>query len=94
MSVPTPVLKAIIENDSFLAHAHLGPDADSIGSTLALKLGLESVGKVVHIYCEDTIPEFASFLPHVDQFAVSTLEDAPKIYDADIYSLDSAKWGL
>lgn len=95
MSVPTPVLKAIIENDSFLAHAHLGPDADSIGSTLALKLGLESVGKVVHIYCEDTIPEFASFLPHVDQFAVSTLEDALKIYDADIYlSLDSAKWGL
>jgi len=95
MNIPPNILKALTDNDSFLAHAHLGPDADSIGSTLALKLGLESLGKVVNIYCEDSIPEFASFLPKVNQFIQQTLSDSLKTFEADIYiSLDSAKWGL
>lgn len=95
MNVPSEILKAIGDNTAFLAHAHLGPDADSIGSTLALKLGLESIGKVVTIYCEDEIPEFASILPHINQFENTNLNQALRTYPADAYlSLDSAKWDL
>ena len=95
MTVPSEILKTISQNSSFIAHAHLSPDADSIGSTLALKLGLESIGKLVTIYCEDEIPEFASILPHVNQFEHADLNQILKTAPADAYiSLDSAKWAL
>ncbi len=95
MNIPSNLLKAITQNNSFIAHAHLGPDADSIGSTLALKLGLESIGKVVTIYCEDEIPDFANFLPQINTFEIGSMREIFASNPADVYlSLDSAAWKL
>jgi phosphoesterase RecJ-like protein len=42
--------------------AHLNPDADAIGSTLGLTLGLRALGKQVTPVLSDPVPEYALFL--------------------------------
>jgi len=42
---------------------HINPDGDSIGSLLALGLGLSSLGKKVYMLCQDTVPRNYRFLP-------------------------------
>ena len=91
--IPAQIIKVIQDNESFLAHAHIGPDIDSLGSVLALKLGLESIGKTVDLFCEDRIPDFAKFLPvnlveHINSENALTLN--PDVY----LSIDTAKWEL
>lgn len=51
---------------SIALFCHIRPDGDSIGSALALKLSLQSLGSKVDVYCDDTIPLRFSFLNHVD----------------------------
>ena len=47
---------------------HISPDGDTIGSALALRLGLLELGTEVKLYCQDKIPELLSFLPGADEF--------------------------
>lgn len=42
---------------------HINPDGDTLGSTLALGLGLQQLGKQVVMVNEDKIPEIYQFLP-------------------------------
>ena len=42
---------------------HINPDGDSIGSMLALGLGLRQLGKCVHMISHDGVPERYSMLP-------------------------------
>ena len=56
------VIKLIKENNSFALFSHENPDPDTIGSTLALKMILEKLGKTVHMYCESEVPESYYFL--------------------------------
>lgn len=94
MPVPNDLITFINETDSFLAHAHIGPDPDSVGAILSFKLGLESIGKVVHLFSEDEPPSTVRFLPafstidHIDLLNALTLP-----HDAYV-SLDTAKWEL
>ena len=41
---------------------HVNPDGDALGSSIALKLGLESLNKQVDVYCDDIIHENYFFL--------------------------------
>ena len=43
--------------------AHVSPDGDTIGSTLALGHGLMQLGKDVSLYCQDAVPQNLRFLP-------------------------------
>jgi len=61
------ILAEIANNSTFLITSHEGPDADAIGSTLALANYLSARGKDVTIYLCDPVPENCSFLPMADQ---------------------------
>lgn len=47
--------------------SHANPDGDALGSTLALGLGLESMGKNVVMYNADPVPYSLRFLPQVER---------------------------
>ncbi len=59
--------------------SHHRPDGDAIGSTLALGLALKALGKDVHLYNEDSVPERFAFLPHADM-----LEPLPATYPPEM----------
>lgn len=52
----------LLSADSIIIASHEGPEADAIGSSLALGLTLESLGKNVWIYNKDGL-ESAKYLP-------------------------------
>lgn len=95
MNIPKPLLEKIEKSESFLAHIHLSPDADTIGSALALKLAIESVGKVFEVFCEDEIPPFADFLANVDSVHQMPLNEALASFRHDYYlAMDTPILGL
>ena len=49
--------KGVVETDhKFTMHLHPGPDADCVGSTLAMKLALEALGKEAVVIQGDDAP--------------------------------------
>src|SRR3954464_7456270 len=58
------VARAIREHDRFLVTTHENPDGDALGSLLATKLALESLGKdvVIWLYGEAPLPEEYEFM--------------------------------
>ncbi|GAA0365407.1 DHH family phosphoesterase [Bacillus horti] len=57
----------IKDNDDFLVLAHLNPDGDAIGSSLATMHLLRSLGKKVHVVNEGECPKRFSFLPGFEE---------------------------
>lgn len=55
------------EKQSFTLIGHTNPDGDTLGSTLALGLGLLKLGKKVMMLNIDGVPEIYRFLPGSDQ---------------------------
>ena len=47
---------------------HVSPDGDTVGSALALRLGLMALGKQVSLFCQDKIPDVLCFLPGAEDF--------------------------
>ena len=56
------LLSAIQKADSILLIAHVSPDGDTVGSTLALRLAFTKLGKRVTVACADPAPGLLSFL--------------------------------
>lgn len=54
-------------NDDFLLISHVSPDADTIGSALALCMGLVKNGKHAEIVCTEPVPHAIRFLPNADK---------------------------
>lgn len=48
--------------------SHVNPDGDTIGSTLALKNGLDKLGKKTAVFCQDKVPDNISFLKGVAEY--------------------------
>ena len=82
------IKKIVEENNSFLIAAHENPDCDALGSTLALGLGLLSIGKDVDLYNNDITPDHLKFLPEWNR-VINDTESLKKCYDC-IFLLDSA----
>lgn len=54
---PEPVCDALRKAQTIALVSHLNPDGDTVGSTLALRLGLLQLGKQVTVICRDKIPD-------------------------------------
>ncbi len=54
-------------SQTVLLASHIQPDGDALGSTLALGLFLESLGKSVTFYNENAVPAMYRFLPGRDR---------------------------
>ena len=57
------LLKLIKTNKKFLIVSHISPEGDAIGSSIALALGLEKMGKSVYVLNRDPVPDILKFLP-------------------------------
>jgi bifunctional oligoribonuclease and PAP phosphatase NrnA len=75
--------------------SHRDPDPDTIGSALALGLGLESLGKRVSWHCADPVPEQQRFLHGSERFTQEPPpEDVDLVITVDFGSVDRAKFAL
>ncbi|TMC44401.1 MAG: bifunctional oligoribonuclease/PAP phosphatase NrnA, partial [Chloroflexi bacterium] len=75
--------------------SHRDPDPDTVGSALALGLGLESIGKQVSWHCADPVPEQQRFLHGSERFTqVPPPEDVDLVVTVDFGSVDRAKFAL
>lgn len=61
------VATALQQSRNLVVSGHIMPDGDSIGSTLALGLALEKLGKKVTMICSEPVPETYQFLPGADR---------------------------
>ena len=57
------VLEAILGAERITAICHENPDADSLGSALALRFAVEGLGKVAEVVAADGVPPFLAGLP-------------------------------
>ena len=57
----------ITSRDGFTVIAHISPDGDALGSTLALLGLLRQLGKRAEAVCTDRAPALYGFLPLADQ---------------------------
>ena len=64
--------------------AHVDPDGDTIGSTLALAHALGKRGKKCTLACSDPVPSLLSFLPGVEKFGVPQVTDHDLIITGDL----------
>lgn len=71
LNVPEEVITFLKEKDDFLIATHINPEGDAIGSSIALSIALESMGKRVIVYDRDEIPYFYRFLPGYERFVNS-----------------------
>ena len=53
---------------------HTSPDGDSLGSALALLIGLRKLKKEVYIISKEVIPQTFLFLPHSKEINGETIE--------------------
>lgn len=64
---PFEAIRAAVQKyHTFLIVAHVGPDGDAIGSSLALKMALQALGKDVWSVSTDTVPPSCRFLPDAE----------------------------
>ena len=62
------VMNSIRLSQTVALVCHISPDGDTVGSALALRLGLMELGKTVTLYCQDKIPDVLRFLPGAEEF--------------------------
>src|SRR5947209_7514806 len=75
--------------------SHRDPDPDTIGSALALGLGLESLGKRVSWHCADPVPDPQRFLHGSERFVTDPPpRDVDLVVTVDFGSVDRAKFAL
>ena len=60
------VIRKLEPLDEVVIISHFRPDGDAIGSTLALGLALQGMGKRVHLWNEDAMPARYAFLEGAD----------------------------
>lgn len=71
VKVPPKLLSFLRKENRFFIATHINPEGDAIGSSVALSMALESLGKETVLYDKDIIPEFYRFLPGHEKFTHS-----------------------
>jgi phosphoesterase RecJ-like protein len=64
--------ESILRSKSVVVSGHINPDGDSIGSILSLGLGIERLGKRVHVVSPDGVPRRYKGLPGADRIVRKT----------------------
>ncbi len=93
MKVPPELLSFIKTEDKFFIATHINPEADALGSSLALAHALEAMNKQVVLFVRDPVPDFYRFLPTNEKFIHSTSQIQPSDYNLillDCNTLDRA----
>ena len=86
-SIWDEVINTLHQAEFILLTTHVTPDADGVGSQLALYHALQALGKKVHIHNRDPLPRICRFLEGADQ--ASQGDSYPHMADVDvIVSLD------
>ena len=83
----------LTQANTIVLTSHIGPDGDTLGSTLALKAALEQMGKKVLVMVDDKISSTYSFMPGIDSYISPKAEDKYKadlLVIIDASSLDRA----
>lgn len=70
------ILELVKSSNNILIASHENPDEDALGSTIALGLSLESIGKHVHLYNESGVPDVLKFLPGTERI-LSNFDNIP-----------------
>jgi len=68
--------------------AHVDPDGDTIGSTLALARALRKMGKECSVACDDLVPEALLFLPGTEAFGTPQITGEDLIITVDVSDPD------
>lgn len=66
MKVPGALVEFLRKGDRFFIATHIDPEADAIGSSVALTLGLRKMGKETLVFNRDLVPRICRFLPGSD----------------------------
>jgi phosphoesterase RecJ-like protein len=67
-TVPAEVVSRLHAARDVLTVCHENPEADALGSALALALALETLGKRATPLCSDAVPPMYDFMPRIDRF--------------------------
>ena len=60
------IAELIRENSDFIIIAHISPDGDTLGSSLALKCVMQRMNKRCSVVCDNRVPKVYAFLPYAD----------------------------
>jgi len=71
VKVPDKLISFLKSEEKYFIVTHINPDGDAIGSSLALSMALEMLGKETFLYVRDPIPEFYHYLPSYEMFTNS-----------------------
>jgi phosphoesterase RecJ-like protein len=71
VKVPDKLISFLENEEKYFIVTHINPDGDAIGSSLALSMALEMLGKKTFLYDKDPIPEFYHYLPSYEIFTNS-----------------------
>lgn len=71
------IVAAIQARHSFVLTSHARPDGDAIGSTLALALALEQLGKQVHVVLRDPVPAPYLSFPGTERIVLTDHVSSP-----------------
>jgi phosphoesterase RecJ-like protein len=67
-AVPAEVVERIRSARKVLTVCHENPEADALGSALAVALAVEELGGVATAVCSDLVPPMYGFMPRIDRF--------------------------
>lgn len=88
------ILEKIKESNKILVNCHRGPDSDSVGSALAMKLALENMDKEVAVICPSDLPEDLTFLPGANEIQKVDFSNF-KFSDYDLFLvLDTSNYAM
>jgi phosphoesterase RecJ-like protein len=63
MNIPPELLTFLRQKNDFFIATHINPEGDALGSSLALSMALNTIGKSTVLFDKDGVPEFYRFLP-------------------------------
>src|SRR5579871_4369787 len=91
----TPLREVIAAANRFVLTTHVRPDADAIGSEVAMAGLLEQLGKEVRIVNASIVPPRLAFLdPHKKCLQIGTQVSEEEACDTDVHMiLDTSAWG-
>jgi phosphoesterase RecJ-like protein len=77
VKVPSDIISFLKKENSFFLATHINPEADALGSAIALSMALGILGKKTVVYDRDGVPEFYKFLPRHERVVRSTANILP-----------------